>query len=532
MISGLVFNGFAYATDYIYKDGYENEDDLHLLKDTILNETEECIMLNATTGIEEWLSGWNYRKSHIITGSEDGEFINYQIGIIVYKGEGEDGTIVKGSTTFGLVYCESHCQDSFGDIRFTKSDGITQLDYWIEYISNGDYIIFWVEVDLIEESPSTTKIYIYYGTEEETTTSHSMSNTWDDSLNWTTDLTGSFTKYQDGVGPFTSDYLTPTDGEYPCRILYIWNIRDWHAGKYSTAISVAITKNADDTRDADDWVKEDIIEDTDYGADADTLTQRLGENDGGIKVYDGDNWDFELAPFSYITEICVVADSLSRSETFTDGLGTVISQQSIDDAPDSMNYWGYENAFGGTIGIDVFSYDGVNDWIEWGGKRNVPDYGEVYRQSKWMVIGKFTMNEPTHTSFGVEEDNESGYFDNGYAYSKEIFTGNKTVDHAVINSTIPENCGAIFSYSPDNSTWTDHVLTGNNELIEIYDIFDGFYYKFNLSSTGASSPKVFNNTIVYFDDEIPAEGFNYWIPIAIAAFIFGSLLLFDSISKK
>ena len=68
-----------------------------------------------------WLSGWQYRKSHEIEGSSAGAQTNYQVKIIVHKGTGTDSG--------EHVYCNNHCQDDFGDIRFTKSDGVTELDY-------------------------------------------------------------------------------------------------------------------------------------------------------------------------------------------------------------------------------------------------------------------------------------------------------------------------------------------------------------------------------------------------------------------
>jgi len=69
------------------------------------------------------------------------------------------------------------CRTDFGDIRFTSSDGATLLDYWIEELVEGDYAVFWVEVDSIPASPNSTTIYIYYGKSDATTTS-SIVNTF------------------------------------------------------------------------------------------------------------------------------------------------------------------------------------------------------------------------------------------------------------------------------------------------------------------------------------------------------------------
>lgn len=109
------------------------------------------------------LAGWDRRKSLVITGSTVGAQTNYQVKITVHKGEGVDSG--------EHVYCGGNCRDDFGDIRFTKSDKVTLLDYWMMWCVSGDYAIFWVEVDSIPISPNTVTIYVYYDAPPETTTS-------------------------------------------------------------------------------------------------------------------------------------------------------------------------------------------------------------------------------------------------------------------------------------------------------------------------------------------------------------------------
>jgi len=60
------------------------------------------------------------------------------------------------------ISLNNHCQDNFNDIRFTKSDGSTELDYWIESYTSGTSATVWVEFDSIPASPSTATFYIYY----------------------------------------------------------------------------------------------------------------------------------------------------------------------------------------------------------------------------------------------------------------------------------------------------------------------------------------------------------------------------------
>ena len=68
------------------------------------------------------------------------------------------------------VSLEEHCRTDFGDVRFRQ--GETELDYWIEEKVDGEYAIFWVEVDSIPADPDSATIYVYYGKAEETTASN------------------------------------------------------------------------------------------------------------------------------------------------------------------------------------------------------------------------------------------------------------------------------------------------------------------------------------------------------------------------
>jgi len=109
-----------------------------------------------------WLTGWSYRKSHVINPAS-GAGTNYQVRIVAHYGSGTDSG--------GDVYLNGKCRTDFGDIRFTKSDGTTLLDYWMESKTDSDNAVFWVEVadDL---STNAVTIYIYYGNATATTTSN------------------------------------------------------------------------------------------------------------------------------------------------------------------------------------------------------------------------------------------------------------------------------------------------------------------------------------------------------------------------
>jgi len=111
----------------------------------------------------DWIAGWGSRKSHTLTGSTAGPQTNYPVSITVHYGSGSD--------TDDNVYCDENCRTDFGDIRFTKADGKSLLQYWLDPASivESDKAEFWVKVDSIPDSPGTVDIYIYYGKEVATT---------------------------------------------------------------------------------------------------------------------------------------------------------------------------------------------------------------------------------------------------------------------------------------------------------------------------------------------------------------------------
>jgi len=110
-----------------------------------------------------WLEGWTYRKSHEIIGSSYGDLTDYPVRVVVHYGSGADNG--------EHVYLNGKCRSDFGDIRFTDSDGETELPYWMEKKVDGGYAIFWVKIPFIPASPDTAAIYIYYGNPSATTTS-------------------------------------------------------------------------------------------------------------------------------------------------------------------------------------------------------------------------------------------------------------------------------------------------------------------------------------------------------------------------
>ncbi|MFX0097588.1 MAG: DUF2341 domain-containing protein [Candidatus Hodarchaeota archaeon] len=117
----------------------------------------------ATSNGANWLPGWSFRKGHGIISTHSHVGTNYQAKIVVHYGLGTD---------IGAdVFCNNKCRTDFGDIRFTDTDGMTELDYWMEEKMDSNYAIFWVELtaNLIYNS---TVIYLYYGRSDAVTSSN------------------------------------------------------------------------------------------------------------------------------------------------------------------------------------------------------------------------------------------------------------------------------------------------------------------------------------------------------------------------
>jgi len=156
--------------------------------------------VNAAPG---WLTGWSYRKGHVIN-SATGAGTNYQIKIVVHKSSGTDS----GEN----VYVGTNVRDDFGDVRFTDDNGTTLLDYWMETYTSGVEATFWVEVkdDL---SSSNATIYVYYGRSDVTTTSNGTAT-----FDWFDDFEdGDISDWSTSFGSAPELVSSPAYGSYALK---------------------------------------------------------------------------------------------------------------------------------------------------------------------------------------------------------------------------------------------------------------------------------------------------------------------------
>ena len=108
-----------------------------------------------------WLTGYGYRQK-VPLKRVDGAVTDYQMLLTVNKGAGDSSGAV--------IYLKNHAL-SWGstvpnDLRFTKADGTTLLNYWLES-SDANTAKVWIKFDSI--GTTDTDFYVYYGKSGDTT---------------------------------------------------------------------------------------------------------------------------------------------------------------------------------------------------------------------------------------------------------------------------------------------------------------------------------------------------------------------------
>ena len=156
-----------------------------------------------------WLLGYDYRKQITINGSTAGGQEDYQMELSVHKGSGTDG-----SPNANDVYLNSHCQDDFYDIRFTKSDGLTELYHWREEYTSGVTSTFWIKFDSIPANPDSASFYIYYD-KAGADSGSSLANTFDSANNFEENWDdGDYSGWTYQEGGQSGNYGSGTDTGY------------------------------------------------------------------------------------------------------------------------------------------------------------------------------------------------------------------------------------------------------------------------------------------------------------------------------
>lgn len=313
-----------------------------------------------------WLDGWQYRKSHEIEGSSAGAQTDYQIKIKIHYGSGTDSD--------EDVYLNEKCRSDFGDIRFTKDDGETLLDYWMEEKTDSDYAIFWVKIPSIPASPDSTTIYIYYGKSDATyvgSGSDTFPIFYEDFETWE-----GWTQY--GSGQVSQDSARAFEGTYSAH-----------------------KTNANDPNGAYKEIGQTLGRNI-------ALEFRVNRNSG----YSGGSWDriglLNAGDDGYGWAYDHGGDQIAIDKR-TDYSGTQYGKVS---ATDEMDAWvkGILKIYGDTIKAERYLSDGTKAGETTLTDTDYTDFNRVYifgGYDYWvdqMFIRKYVDPEPSHGSWGSEEE--------------------------------------------------------------------------------------------------------------------------------
>ncbi len=140
---------------------------------------------------------WTHRRPITVTTTTSATPTDYQI------------LVTLTTAIMGNPYTAVNTDGS--DIRFTNSDGTTEIDFWVESWDNTDTSEIWVELPDAIPSSSTDTIYIYYGNP-----SASSASNGDNTFLFFDDFSGDLSKWTEHIRPenidIVSGYLAITGG--------------------------------------------------------------------------------------------------------------------------------------------------------------------------------------------------------------------------------------------------------------------------------------------------------------------------------
>jgi hypothetical protein len=307
-----------------------------------------------------YLSGYSYRKSLSLSRAS-GAVTDYQMKIIIHRTTGSDS---------GLdVYIDTKCLESYNDIRFTKSDGTTLLDYWIES-SDSSSATIWIEFDSI--GTGATTFYLYYGKSGASAVS-SGANTF----------------------PFFDDFSGDT-----------LNATNWpsSSGAVVSGGKVTLDAESDDQAGAEDYILSNYTMLFEHSmrvkCKASSTTKRF--RFGLVS----ERTTFYLNNIYYIG----IQSHITGYRYFDVNHNYNLSQYQVDASDVSLNIWDFEWSNNppatprATALLNGSSWYYTESNVPWSGDVIKPffrDCGEV----EWVFVRKkYLVNEPAWGSWGSEEE--------------------------------------------------------------------------------------------------------------------------------
>ncbi|MDD5621293.1 MAG: DUF2341 domain-containing protein [Candidatus Pacebacteria bacterium] len=328
---------------------------------------------------------YTYRKKLTINYTADGAQTNYQMKLLLGESSGASGEDVD---------CGSHIQTDFDDLRFTTSDEVTLIDYWIESITGttpNQLATIWIEIPSIAADPDNTDIYMYYGNDDASSASNGTNtfvaidsfdtDAWTDGgANVYVDTGNSrFYIYSDRSIDNTYSYKSTTvdDGNFEMRFKVYTDDEDGN-GAYYIGLSNVAGMKASSTGG---------IFIAHYGG-----SSTVCSNDRGFKL------DVTGSGLTDPDYYC----NYSLDTWYTVYLRRYEDTAYIDiwDNNESTNYYSTSTDITGIGGFDYFVVSGYYT--------DSPIGHYAYAFMDTLRVRNFTTNEPTWASFGSEDT--SSYF--------------------------------------------------------------------------------------------------------------------------
>ena len=364
-----------------------------------------------------WNNDWDYRKEITITNKVD----EYQSFIkIAYDTSGP---------TDCDVDCNGHCNGDFSDIRFVSGDDDETVPYWVEYKVDSDFAIVWVN-----NKWNDSTLYMYYGNSDAVSSSN-MDDTWDWSIDWSTDKTSLFTKYSSS-SPQGFAHLTDTDAGISSvngfKVLAPIAINYVSYNQYDVYVGMLFNSIADDHRDSDSLVEFRHNVDSDWSPEDYGFVVAAKNSNAGSSSWDSHQF-FPTTGIYYTHCFVCTSTSMKLSIRESHSAGTIKTsiQHTTDISDDTLDYVGY-NADIATSGtpVDYWAYDETDKSIIWGTSYSARS--NLKLMNKYIVIGKYKDDEPS-LSFGNEEE---------ISGEGELFIKNLS-DSVAINEQLTKDVEAI-----------------------------------------------------------------------------------------
>jgi len=386
---------------------------------------------------ENWLTDWDFRKSHTIENST-GAGTNYQISIVAHYGSGSDS----GKD----VYLDSNCKTDFGDIRFTDNDGNTELDYWIEEKTDSDNAIFWVEVKDDLDSSDVT-IYIYYGNDAVSTTSNGY-NTFLEFSNFNDGTLDGFINVY-GVATNPSTFLRAQDSGGTTA----YNGESYTNYSVISKVRTELPYSLQEMGILGRWLNHVSPEKDSYLFRIyDSNTWQLLENDGG-------SWTVLDSGVGTYSENVWYKTELAMSGTTIKGFINETEVTSVTNAVNSVGYGG------------IRGFGQRQDWDDWRIRKYITpepvngDWGNI----EGLIYITFKLNNSDMGKFYVDNidtvnETQTMYFSNTNISLSGITTNSsyKWLNFTWVGGNSTENT-YVYNVSENNTIWCYFNETGIDE---------------------------------------------------------------------